>query len=448
MDPSPPEPRRHHSRPIPSPQSARTTSNVQTLQGSNDDGVGFRPGAHGSLRRERSDGDVFGPPLRGSVGDRRTEEETWIDFLQESSRPEGTAGNASLRHSIPSFGSQEAGRRPDRQAAMQRAALIMADRKRRLTENQEDYSRRRSVSSLPFGPATSASRSGLPPSRGHVFPLAGPIHPSSSSILDRPLPRRPDVATPRSHGSREITLPRWQPDSEVTSCPICGTNFGFWYRKHHCRKCGRVVCANCSPHRITIPRQFIVQPPQGASQTVREGISGSIEVVDLTEDDDIAAGAPRSNTESHDTPQSPQLHIDPALGGGQEVRLCNPCVPDPNPLPHLPFESPDRTAIHSFPRPSFDRPQSPDNATPSEIPPRSSSTRQSSHRRGLLSPNHGDGPPGSIAGPREEEVDFLSFPSRRSCRLPPNYSSLYGSVPNGSLHEVSPITTIIHLTAQ
>ncbi|EHA25918.1 hypothetical protein ASPNIDRAFT_143971, partial [Aspergillus niger ATCC 1015] len=51
----------------------------------------------------------------------------------------------------------------------------------------------------------------------------------------------------------------WQPDAEVTKCPICGTTFSFWYRKHHCRKCGRVVCASCSPHRITIPRQFIVR---------------------------------------------------------------------------------------------------------------------------------------------------------------------------------------------
>lgn len=33
----------------------------------------------------------------------------------------------------------------------------------------------------------------------------------------------------------EFTLPRWQPDAEVTYCPICGTQFGFFVRKHHCR---------------------------------------------------------------------------------------------------------------------------------------------------------------------------------------------------------------------
>lgn len=30
-------------------------------------------------------------------------------------------------------------------------------------------------------------------------------------------------------------LPPWQPDSEVSHCPVCGSQFTFFYRKHHCR---------------------------------------------------------------------------------------------------------------------------------------------------------------------------------------------------------------------
>jgi hypothetical protein len=112
-------------------------------------------------------------------------------------------------------------------------------------------------------------------------------------------------------------MPRWQPDAEVTSCPICGTVFSFWYRKHHCRKCGRVVCASCSPHSIVIPRQFIVRPPDTPTSPPSSSPPFHTPVVDLTGDDPD----PFSST------------INPALGGGEKVRLCNPCVPDPNPNP-------------------------------------------------------------------------------------------------------------------
>lgn len=113
----------------------------------------------------------------------------------------------------------------------------------------------------------------------------------------------------------ELTLPRWQPDSEVSECPICGTVFSFWYRKHHCRKCGRVVCASCSPHRITIPRQFIVRPPD--STTLPSSVVPPTQpTIDLTDEASLSS-----------------LFGNPALGGGEEVRLCNPCVPDPNPNP-------------------------------------------------------------------------------------------------------------------
>lgn len=74
------------------------------------------------------------------------------------------------------------------------------------------------------------------------------------------------------------------------------------------RKCGRVVCNSCSPHRITIPYQYIVQPPG----TPR-----------------LAPRYPGSSFLGGDA-RSPDFS---ALGGGERVRLCNPCVPDPNTAP-------------------------------------------------------------------------------------------------------------------
>ncbi|KAG6065185.1 hypothetical protein E4U32_007669 [Claviceps aff. humidiphila group G2b] len=132
-------------------------------------------------------------------------------------------------------------------------------------------------------------------------PLYAPsTHPSRSSTGRR--------TSQDSHGARsrhgvttahEVAPPRWQPDAEVTYCPICRAQFSFFIRKHHCRKCGRVVCAACSPHRIIIPHQYIVRAP-------------GCEIV---------------------APPSPGYFESNNLSGGERVRLCNPCVPDPNTAP-------------------------------------------------------------------------------------------------------------------
>ncbi|KAL6051042.1 Lateral signaling target protein [Balamuthia mandrillaris] len=44
----------------------------------------------------------------------------------------------------------------------------------------------------------------------------------------------------------------WVPDEDVTSCVICGLLFTTFFRRHHCRVCGRVVCKKCSTHRCML----------------------------------------------------------------------------------------------------------------------------------------------------------------------------------------------------
>lgn len=43
----------------------------------------------------------------------------------------------------------------------------------------------------------------------------------------------------------EQSVVTWEDDEAISSCPFCQQDFGSWtFRRHHCRICGRVVCAD------------------------------------------------------------------------------------------------------------------------------------------------------------------------------------------------------------
>jgi hypothetical protein len=47
----------------------------------------------------------------------------------------------------------------------------------------------------------------------------------------------------------------WIPDSEAETCMVCRDTFTCWNRRHHCRYCGFVVCANCSAREYWLQEQ-------------------------------------------------------------------------------------------------------------------------------------------------------------------------------------------------
>ena len=232
------------------------------------------------------------PSNQGNNG----EEVTWLDFLR-------TAGGTAPSDSLPPIG-----------------VFNQIERKRRHTGSEPE---RRNYAYPHYNPAGAALSSQLSAaaSTANVVGSTGSSRDNAVDLTISPRPIRPTVSRAMgSHSSirsrcsdrsaslpslrtreSEISLPPWQPDSDVSQCPVCHVEFSFWYRKHHCRKCGRVVCAACSPHRITIPRQYIVQPPNPY----------------FDEEQSWLAERGDSNTQNS------------ALGGGEVVRVCNPCVPDP-----------------------------------------------------------------------------------------------------------------------
>jgi len=59
----------------------------------------------------------------------------------------------------------------------------------------------------------------------------------------------------RSQGETSFVIseaPVWIPDDEVVSCMLCFAPFTFTKRRHHCRSCGKVICAECSRKKLLL----------------------------------------------------------------------------------------------------------------------------------------------------------------------------------------------------
>ncbi len=48
--------------------------------------------------------------------------------------------------------------------------------------------------------------------------------------------------------------PAWIPDGERSCCAACEQRFSAVLRRHHCRACGDVFCAECTAERRPVPR--------------------------------------------------------------------------------------------------------------------------------------------------------------------------------------------------
>ncbi|XP_076300036.1 phosphatidylinositol-3,5-bisphosphate 3-phosphatase MTMR4 isoform X2 [Lasioglossum baleicum] len=52
----------------------------------------------------------------------------------------------------------------------------------------------------------------------------------------------------------------WVPDHAVTRCMGCDTEFWLGRRKHHCRCCGKIFCADCSENSTPLPSEQLYDP--------------------------------------------------------------------------------------------------------------------------------------------------------------------------------------------
>ncbi|XP_046608282.1 myotubularin-related protein 3 isoform X1 [Neodiprion virginianus] len=52
----------------------------------------------------------------------------------------------------------------------------------------------------------------------------------------------------------------WVPDHAVNRCMGCDTEFWLGRRKHHCRGCGKIFCADCSENSTPLPSEQLYNP--------------------------------------------------------------------------------------------------------------------------------------------------------------------------------------------
>jgi len=63
----------------------------------------------------------------------------------------------------------------------------------------------------------------------------------------------------RSSSSKKAFRNTWEPDSARKNCAQCSSEFGLFLRKHHCRSCGKLHCADCL-NSFDIPNAAITVP--------------------------------------------------------------------------------------------------------------------------------------------------------------------------------------------
>lgn len=62
----------------------------------------------------------------------------------------------------------------------------------------------------------------------------------------------------------------WVPDEAVTKCTACGTDFGAFCRRHHCRNCGDIFCDKCTQGRVALTADKDAQPVRVCDRCLAE----------------------------------------------------------------------------------------------------------------------------------------------------------------------------------
>ncbi|XP_023034870.1 myotubularin-related protein 4 isoform X2 [Drosophila willistoni] len=70
----------------------------------------------------------------------------------------------------------------------------------------------------------------------------------------------PSSYAPSSIQEKKVSSVLWVPDHAVSRCSNCQIEFWLGRRKHHCRSCGEIFCADCSEYWAPLPYEKLFNP--------------------------------------------------------------------------------------------------------------------------------------------------------------------------------------------
>ena len=68
----------------------------------------------------------------------------------------------------------------------------------------------------------------------------------------------------------------WVSDDTTTNCYKCNNLFTYYYRKHHCRACGRIFCYNCCNKFISLNNMDTTNVPEPQTKTIYDIVLDNI----------------------------------------------------------------------------------------------------------------------------------------------------------------------------
>jgi len=93
-------------------------------------------------------------------------------------------------------------------------------------------------------------------------PFGGPLEGSDMDMLRRGLSRAASEGLDDELGevTGAPTTAHWKPDVASADCAVCHQTFTWYFRRHHCRRCGDIVCDNHITRKVPLDQNARYHP--------------------------------------------------------------------------------------------------------------------------------------------------------------------------------------------